>query len=99
MRYAITMPRVGTIEYVVLLASVGVHILTAFLGFRLEGFIGAGLSLLFPFAAQAYWIIDLWYRTGNFWNPFTIMLATYVLLWAILVAKRWRVARRTQTGS
>lgn len=95
MRYAITMPRVGTIEYVVMLASVGLHIITAFVGLRLEGFIGAGLSLLFPFAAQAYWIVDLWSRTAIFWNPFTIMCAAYVLLWVILIAKRWHIARRS----
>jgi hypothetical protein len=89
-RYAITLPRVGTLEYAVLLASIGVHVLTVFLGARLEGFLGGCLSLLFPFAAQAYWIVELWNRTGNFWNPFTIMCALYVALLALLCIKRLR---------
>ncbi len=89
-RYAITLPRVGTLEYVALLSAIGVHLVTVFLGVRLGGFLGGGLSLLFPFAAQAYWIIELWNRTGNFWNPFSIMCALYVALLVVLCVKRLR---------
>lgn len=87
LRYMLSRPRTGTIEYVALIAGCGLHLLTVFVAFHLQGFLGAGLSFLFPVAAQVYWIVDLWERSGVFWNVFTLICAAYVLLWAVVIVR------------
>ena len=88
LRYAIALPRMRTIEYIALLAGVCLHVLTIYLGFRLLGFLGAGLSLFFPVAAQVYWVVELWNRTETFWNPFTIICLAYLLLLIVICVGR-----------
>jgi len=92
--YLLTLPRLGNLEFVALLGGVCLHLLTVFLAFRLSGFVGAGLSLLFPVAAQVYWIVELWDTTGKFWSPFTLMCLIYVTLWVLICIRHFKAGSR-----
>jgi hypothetical protein len=86
--YSLTLPRLGGLGFVALVAGVCIHVLTVFLAFRLSGFVSAGLSLVFPVAAQVYWIVEIWDRTGDFWSPFALICCIYLLLWVLICANR-----------
>jgi hypothetical protein len=88
MIYSLTLPRWGSLEFIALIAGVCVHVLTVFLAYRLGGFLSAGLSLVFPIAAQIYWVLEIWDRTDGFWSPFTLMCCAYLLVWVLICAKR-----------
>jgi hypothetical protein len=85
---SLTLPRLSTAGFVLLWAGVAVHVLTVFLAFRVADFLSASLSALFPGAAQVYWVVALWQRSGTFWHPFTIACAAYLALWLILSLAR-----------
>ena len=62
------LPRLGTARYVLLWSGVAIHLLTIYVGWRLGGWLSAGLSAVFPFAAQAYWILHIWEETDIFFQ-------------------------------
>src|SRR5687768_7163302 len=75
------LPRLGTARYVLLWSGVAIHLLTIYVGWRLGGWLSAGLSAVFPFAAQAYWILHIWEETDIFFNFLTIVCLGYAVLW------------------
>ena len=84
------MPRLGTARFVLLWTGLAIHLLTVYTALRLYGWLEAGLSLVFPFAAQVYWIVDLWERTGVFWNFLTIICLAYAAGWLAIVCLKQR---------
>jgi hypothetical protein len=84
------MPRLGTARFVLLWTGLAIHLLTVYTALRLYGWLEAGLSLVFPFAAQVYWIVDLWERTGVFWNFLTIICLAYAAGWLAIVCLEQR---------
>ena len=80
-RRLLAIPRLGTARFVLLWTGLAIHLLTVYTALRLYGWLEAGLSLLFPFAAQIYWILELWERTGVFWNVLTILCFLYCAAW------------------
>jgi hypothetical protein len=79
----VSMPRLGTSRFILLWAGLAIHLLTVYTALRLDGWLEAGLSLFFPFAAQVYWIVDIWQRTGNFWHSLTNICLVYAAAWFI----------------
>ena len=77
------MPRLRTSRFVLLWTGAAIHIITVYLAFILSGWLAAGLSALFPIAAQVYWIVDLWRTTGTFWHGLSFVCAAYCVLWAV----------------
>jgi hypothetical protein len=86
----LALPQLGTTGYILLCSGIAIHFLTIYVGWRLGGWWSAGLSAMFPFAAQAYWILDIWQRTGIFLSFLTISCLAYALLWLAVACFRLR---------
>jgi hypothetical protein len=94
------LPRLSTSAYALLWAGVALHLFTVFVAIRLGGWLSGGLSLLFPVAAQAYWILEIWDLTGRFMNFMTAICMAYVGMWLIIPLQRVRARSfRRKTGS
>ena len=77
----VALPRLGTARYILLWSGTAIHLLTIYVGWKLGGWLSAGLSAVFPFAAQIYWILHIWEETGIFLNFLTIVCLAYTVLW------------------
>jgi hypothetical protein len=86
----LAMPRLRTARFCLLWLGIGLHLLTVFTAYRLGGWLEAGLSFLFPIAAQVYWILDIWERTGTFFNYLTLLCLSYALAWPLCALMRDR---------
>ena len=84
------LPKLNTSACVLFWTTVALHLFTVFIAVRLGGWLSGGLSLVFPAAAQVYWIVELWQRTGHFLNFFTLICLGYLGLWIFPVVKRVR---------
>jgi hypothetical protein len=85
------MPKLSTVAFVLLWSGIAIHLLTVFLALRVSGLLSASLSVLFPGAAQVYWIVALWQASGTLWHPFTITCAVYAAMWLVLsMMPSWR---------
>ena len=79
----VALPRLGTARYVLLWSGIAIHLLTIYVGWMLGGWWSAGLSAVFPFAAEVYWILHIWQRTGLFLSFLTISCLVYAFLWLV----------------
>lgn len=61
------------------LATLGLHLATAYIPFHNGNFFGTVLTFVFPLASEVYWFARLWWQE-SFWNGYTLM----VLGWAAL---------------
>jgi hypothetical protein len=59
--------------------SLGIYLLTLYIAY-LSGFVQMLLTLIFPVAAQIYWIFNIWYLTGTFLNTLTVLCLVWVVL-------------------
>jgi hypothetical protein len=90
------MPKLRTARFVLVWTGIAIHLLTIYVAYRLGGWLEAGLSLLFPFAAQVYWIVDIWRETGGFWHFLTLICLAYIAAWLIAALIRRPAKRRYQ---
>lgn len=81
--YKVCMPRLKTPSFIVLWAGAALHLLTVYVAANVSGWISAALSLVFPVAAQVYWILELWQRTGVLVNFLTVACVAYIVAWLV----------------
>jgi hypothetical protein len=81
----VVLPRLDTGKYILLWSGLAIHLLTIYVGWVLAGWWAACLSAIFPFAAQAYWVLHIWQTTGSFLSFLTILCVAYALLWIAVV--------------
>jgi hypothetical protein len=94
---SLCLPRLRTSRFVLLWIGAAIHILTIYMAYMVSGWLAAGLSALFPIAAQVYWIVDLWRTTGTFWHVLNLLCAAYAVMWVIaLCVPRKRAGNRRQ---
>jgi hypothetical protein len=76
------MPRVRTSSFILLWAGIAVHLFTVFIAVASTAdWISAGLSFVFPVAAEVYWVIEAWHSTGVFLNILSLACFAYVAAW------------------
>lgn len=61
------------------------HIGTVIIAYKINGILAAILSFPFPVFAQIFWFIRIWMLDKTFFNPFCILLSSYVIFWGIIL--------------
>ena len=88
------MPRLRMTRFILVWSGIAIHLLTIYVAIMLGGWLDAGLSLIFPFAAEVYWIVDIWQKTGVFWHFLTLICFAYAAAWLIAAWLKRPVRRR-----
>lgn len=70
-------------------AGVALHLYTILVAFKVSGFIAAGLALVLPFFAEAYWFIAFWWKMGTVLNGYSFYVLLYVIWFIIGVGAVW----------
>ena len=77
---ALSLAMAGTSILVCSVVGGMIHLYATALAFKASGLGAALLTLFFPFFAELYWIIVVWFETGVFWHGLTIASAGYFAL-------------------
>jgi hypothetical protein len=77
------MPRLRTSSFILLWAGTAIHLFTVYIAGSIDGWLSAGLSLVFPVTAQVYWVLRLWQSSGTYLNFFTLTCLVYFAAWLV----------------
>ena len=73
------MPRLRTSSFILLWAGTAIHLFTVYIAAASTAdWISAGLSFVFPVAAEVYWVMEAWQSTGVFLNILSLACFAYV---------------------
>jgi len=86
--HKLSMPRLGTSAFLLFWASVALHLFTVCVAAGLSDWTSTALSLVFPVAAQVYWVFALWELTGAFMNFLTLACFAYTAVWLVIAPIR-----------
>lgn len=76
------------------LLGIGIYLLTLYFAYR-TGFVPMLLTLIFPMIGQVVWLWIIWGTTGVFFNYYTMLCITWLVLGAISIAMVSAADRRT----
>ena len=78
------------------LFGIGIHLWTIIIALMNGGIIMAGLTLIFPFVAEAYWFFDAIGTTGTWFNTYCVAIAIYIILVGVSLSIRMAMVNRAE---
>ena len=71
---------VGLSYFILMAVGLIIYVWTIGIAYDSAGIAGAMLSMIFPFFAQIFWFFKLWNDTGTIFDPYCVVVISYVVL-------------------
>jgi len=74
----------GVLFITMKILGVLIHLFTVLMANEVDGFIGAALAFIFPGVAEVFWFVRVWIITGTVFNPYSIGILAYVIVFILI---------------